>query len=73
MLTVFFTAQPPTDFKAVSTADHHRFARFFHKMLEQGVHLPPSGYEAWFLSLAHDETVIDQTVEAVRTSINVLT
>jgi glutamate-1-semialdehyde 2,1-aminomutase len=66
MLTLFFTNRPVRNFDDARRADHSRFARFFHAMLEGGVHLPPSGYEAWFVSLAHTDEVIDFTIDCVR-------
>lgn len=66
MLTVFFREQPVRNFDDASGADHGRFAAFFHAMLKRNVHLPPSGYEAWFVSLAHDDAAIARTVEAAR-------
>jgi glutamate-1-semialdehyde 2,1-aminomutase len=65
MLSLFFAPGPLSRFEDVSAADHQRFAAFFHAMLGAGVHLPPSGYEAWFVSLAHDDAAIRRTVEAV--------
>jgi glutamate-1-semialdehyde 2,1-aminomutase len=69
MLTVFFTREPVRTFQAALQADHRRFASFFRAMLAQGVHLPPSGYEAWFVSLAHDEAAIDRTIDAARATL----
>jgi glutamate-1-semialdehyde 2,1-aminomutase len=69
MLTVFFEVQRVMSFAEAASADHARFARFFHGMLERGCHLPPSGYEAWFVSLAHDAAAIDATIEAARDSL----
>lgn len=66
MLTVFFTQGPVRDFDAAKASDHRKFARFFHAMLQRGVHLPPSGYEAWFVSLAHDDAAMDETIAAAR-------
>ncbi len=48
------------------TADREAFARFFGAMLDGGVLLPPSQFEAWFLSLAHGRDVLDETIEAAR-------
>jgi len=48
------------------------FARFFHAMLERGIYLPPSQFEAMFVSLAHSEADIDRTVEAVRESLTLV-
>lgn len=66
MLTLFFSEKPVLNADDASAADHKRFARFFSRMLEHGVHLPPSGYEAWFVSLAHDEHAVHKTAEAAR-------
>ncbi len=66
MFATFFTETPVRDWDTVKTSDTDRFARFFRTMLERGVYLAPSQYEAGFMSLAHDEAVIDATVEAAR-------
>ena len=66
MLTLFFTDQPVRNLEEAARADHQQFARFFTRMLANGVHLPPSGYEAWFVSLAHDDEVIGRTLTAAR-------
>lgn len=69
MLTLFFREAPVRNLDDASQADHRRFAGFFTKMLEQGVHLPPSGYEAWFISLAHDSETIERTLKTVKASL----
>jgi glutamate-1-semialdehyde 2,1-aminomutase len=66
LFSVFFGEEPVTDFATAKTADHQAYARFFHGMLDAGVMLPPSGYEAWFLSTAHDEEVVERTIDAAR-------
>jgi glutamate-1-semialdehyde 2,1-aminomutase len=66
MLTVFFTKGPVTDLAGAKTADLARFARFFQGMLQQGVYLPPSQFEAWFVSGAHTRGDLEETVAAVR-------
>ncbi len=66
MLTVFFGVDHVRDYEEAKSADHKQFAAFFHGMLSRGVHLPPSGYEAWFISLAHDEAAIDETLQAAQ-------
>ncbi len=43
----------------------------FHAMLDHGVHLPPSGYECWFVSLAHDDQLIERTIQAARDALTV--
>jgi glutamate-1-semialdehyde 2,1-aminomutase len=72
MLTLFFGVERVTNFAEAQSADHQQFARFFHGMLERGVHLPPSGYEAWFVSLAHDEAAIEHTLTAAKTVLDEL-
>jgi glutamate-1-semialdehyde 2,1-aminomutase len=64
MLTVFFTGDEVTDYEGARRADTARFARFFHGMLERGVFLPPSQFEALFVSLAHTEAEVEFTVQA---------
>jgi glutamate-1-semialdehyde 2,1-aminomutase len=64
MLTGFFTAGPVTDYATASKADTKRYARFFHAMLARGVYLAPSQFEAAFVSTAHDEALIDRTIQA---------
>lgn len=66
MLTLFFTDGPVTDFESATRSDTKRHARFFRAMLDNGVHLPPSQFEAWFVSLAHEVEDIDRTLEAAR-------
>ena len=68
LFSVFFGDGAVTDFGSAHAADHDRYARFFHAMLERGVYLPPSGYEAWFLSAAHAEDEVRRVIEAVETS-----
>jgi glutamate-1-semialdehyde 2,1-aminomutase len=64
MFTLFFTDRDVFDFETAKTCDTQRFNRFFHSMLEQGIYLPPSQFEAAFLSAAHTEADIDRTIEA---------
>lgn len=67
MLTVFFTSEtdkPVTSFADARACDTERFAAFFHAMLENGVFLPPSQFEAWFVSLAHTDDSINRTIDA---------
>lgn len=66
MLTPFFTRGPVTDLTSAMKADTKAYARFFHAMLDRGVMLPPSQFEAWFVSAAHTEAMIDRTIEAAR-------
>jgi glutamate-1-semialdehyde 2,1-aminomutase len=64
MLGIFFTDRPVRHLADVQATDRERFARVFHRLLAAGVHLPPSAYEACFLSTAHGEAEIRLTVEA---------
>jgi glutamate-1-semialdehyde 2,1-aminomutase len=64
LLTLFFAASPVADFAAASGCELEAHARFCRAMLERGVYLPPSQFEAWFVSLAHDEATVDRTLEA---------
>ncbi len=64
MISVHFSDKPVTDFAAAAAADNARFNRFFHSMLDQGVYLPPSAYETWFISTALSASDIEQTVAA---------
>lgn len=64
LLTVFFSDGEVKDFSAAQACDMELYARFFNGMLEEGVYLPPSGYEAWFLSSAHGEDEIEATLSA---------
>jgi glutamate-1-semialdehyde 2,1-aminomutase len=64
MFTLFFTEGPVRDYRTAKMSDTNRFAKFFIEMLEQGIYLPPSQYEAWFVSLAHTQKDLDKTIEA---------
>ena len=64
MMTLFFTAGPVRDFVTATASDTKAFAAFFHGLLEAGVYLPPSQYEAWFVSAAHGDAEIQQTIDA---------
>lgn len=72
MMSLFFCPEPPTDYESVQSADTHRYARFFHAMLDAGVYLPPSQYEAGFLSSAHDEAAIERTLSAAEEALQVI-
>ena len=71
MLTVFFTDGEVSNFSEVRQCDALRFARFFHAMLEQGIYLPPSQFECWFLSAAHTSDDVERTVAAAQTALTV--
>jgi glutamate-1-semialdehyde 2,1-aminomutase len=63
MFTLFFTDRDVFDFDTAKTCDTQRFNRYFNSMLEQGIYLPPSQFEAAFISAAHTEADIDRTLE----------
>lgn len=69
MMTLFFTDRPVTRYEAAVACDQEAFARYFRVMLEQGVYLAPSQFEATFVSLAHTEADIDRTVKAQHTAL----
>src|SRR5437762_3870784 len=64
MFTFFFTDQPVKDYESAKQSDTARFGRFFRLMLDRGIYLAPSQFEAAFLSAAHSEADIDATLEA---------
>ncbi len=64
MLTVFFSEGPVRDYPSAKTSDTKRFAQFFIEMMNQGIYLPPSQFEAWFLSATHTKKDLDRTIEA---------
>lgn len=66
MWTLFFNAHPVTDYASAAQSDTARFGKFFHAMLDRGIYLPPSQFESAFISSAHTEEDIDQTVQAAR-------
>jgi glutamate-1-semialdehyde 2,1-aminomutase len=65
MFSVFFTEGPVRDYDDAQRQDTGAFAAFFHAMLDHGVYLPPSAYEAWFVSAAHDERAVQVVVDAL--------
>ncbi|HEY5983694.1 MAG TPA: hypothetical protein VIU38_09500, partial [Anaerolineales bacterium] len=66
MRTLFFTETEPVDWSTVELADKALFAKFFRKILENGVYLAPSQFEAGFTAIRHDQAVIDETIQGVR-------
>ena len=66
MWTSFFTGEPVTDWTTANKCSRETYGRFFHAMLEAGVYLAPSQFEAAFVSLAHTDEIIEQTIEAAR-------
>src|SRR5262249_49239544 len=66
MFTLFFTAEPVTNYTTAKQSDTQRFAKFFWAMMDRGVYLPCSQFEAAFVSAAHTEAQIQQTVSAAQ-------
>jgi glutamate-1-semialdehyde 2,1-aminomutase len=69
LTTLFFSPEPVHDFAAARACDSEAHARFCRAMLDRGVYPPPSQFEAWFVSLAHDEGTVDRTLEAADESL----
>ena len=66
LLTVFFSEEPVRDYEDAKRCDTERYAAFCRAMLDRGVYLPPSQFEAWFPSLAHTDAHVERTIEAAR-------
>src|SRR5437870_13464962 len=73
MWTLFFNAEPVTDYDTATKSDTGRFARFFWAMLDRGVYLPCSQFEAAFTSAAHTEQQVSQTLTAAREALAEIT
>lgn len=65
MFSVFFREAPVTDYDEARAQHVPAFSAFFHSMLSQGVYLPPSAFESWFVSGAHDDAAVDRVLEAL--------
>lgn len=72
MLTTFFTDQPVTNWSTANKSDRDLYGKFFHAMLDHGVYLAPSQFEAAFVSISHTDEVIDQTVKAAQSAFRAL-
>jgi glutamate-1-semialdehyde 2,1-aminomutase len=66
MWTSFFTNEPVVDWDSANKCDRQKYGRFFHAMLDEGVYLAPSQFEAAFVSLAHTDELIERTIEAAK-------
>ena len=69
MMTLFFNSGEVTGWESVSASDKDGFSRFFHRMLDEGIYLPPSPFEAMFVSLAHTDADIEATLDAARRAV----
>ncbi|HET9787757.1 MAG TPA: hypothetical protein VFP47_11510, partial [Pyrinomonadaceae bacterium] len=66
MWTTFFNPEPVSDWKTANKSNRELFGKFFHAMLDEGVYLAPSQFEAGFVSIAHTDEIIDKTIAAAR-------
>ena len=64
MFSAFFTTQEVTDFQSAATSNIDQFVAFFKTLLEEGVYIAPSQFEAGFMSLVHEDKEIEKTIEA---------
>jgi glutamate-1-semialdehyde 2,1-aminomutase len=71
LVTPFFSTSPVRDFEGASACDLDAYGRFCRALLERGVYAPASQFEAWFVSLAHDEAAIDRTAAAAAEAFDV--
>ena len=69
MFTIFFASAECIDYESVQTSDRKRYGIFFHRMLENGIYLPPSQFEACFVSMAHSDDDINKTIRAMERSL----
>jgi glutamate-1-semialdehyde 2,1-aminomutase len=69
-MTVFFTGNQVTNMDSASATDREAFGTFFHGMVDNGVYLPPSQFEAWFVSTAHTDADIESTLVSVKNSLS---
>jgi glutamate-1-semialdehyde 2,1-aminomutase len=65
MFSLFFTPTPVRDYASALTADAAQYGKFFRSCLDSGIFLPPSAYESWFLSTAHDGPIVDRACEGI--------
>jgi glutamate-1-semialdehyde 2,1-aminomutase len=65
MFSVFFREGPVTNYDEAGAQQVQAFSAFFQSMLSQGVHLPPSAFECWFVSASHDDAAVDRVLAAL--------
>ncbi len=73
MISLHFSDHPVIDFSSASAANNKRFNQFFHAMLEQGIYLPPSAFESWFLNNALTKEDLDETIRAAEKALSGIT
>ncbi|WP_052889653.1 glutamate-1-semialdehyde 2,1-aminomutase [Thermogemmatispora carboxidivorans] len=72
LFCLFFSAEPVRDYAAARNADSERYARFFWALLERGIYFPPSQFETCFLSLAHSDAMLEETLHAIAQALRVV-
>ena len=72
LFSIFFGDVQVTDYDSAQRAGHDVYSRFFHAMLAEGVYLPPSGYEAWFVGAVHGSSEVERTLEAIERAVAAL-
>jgi glutamate-1-semialdehyde 2,1-aminomutase len=72
LVTLFFAPEPPRDYEEAKACDTAAHAAFCRAMLDRGIYLPPSQFEAWFPSLAHTDAHVERTVSAAREALGEL-
>ncbi|HLR26441.1 MAG TPA: glutamate-1-semialdehyde 2,1-aminomutase, partial [Fodinibius sp.] len=72
MVSVFFTEEEVLDFETARNIDEAKFKRFFHAMLDNGIYLPPSPFETWFLADSLTDELLDRTIEAANKSLQII-
>ena len=72
VLTPFFSQHPIMDYGSATNADTESYASFFHGMLRRGIYPPPSQFEGWFLSAAHNEKDVDRTIAAAKQTLSTM-
>ncbi len=72
MLTLFFTDEKVGDYESAKRTEASKFAKFFWAMLEEGIYIPPSNFEAWFVSLAHKKDDIKKTIDSAKKAFQIL-
>jgi glutamate-1-semialdehyde 2,1-aminomutase len=65
LFSVFFHDGPVPDYETARTQEAWRYSAFFHAMLDRGVYLPPSAFEAWFVSASHDDDAVAEIASAL--------
>ena len=65
LFSIFFAGHDVTDYETATTQESQRYKAFFHTMLAEGVYLPPSAFEAWFVSAAHDGDALQRISDAL--------